>query len=52
MSQHFDRQNHPNNILLSYLNIKFKPLMPGGNKKVTHTYANLQLSDAGVCTYM
>ena len=27
---------------------KVNPLMPGGNKEVTHTYTNLQLSALGV----
>ena len=29
----------------------FNPLMPGGNKKVTQTYTNLQLSAAGLFKY-
>ena len=28
------------------------PLMPGGNKKVTHTLANLQLKPAGLFKYV
>ena len=32
--------------------IKINPLMPGGNKKVTHIYTNLQLSGAGLFDYV
>ena len=28
------------------------PLMPGGNKKVTHTYTSLHLSAAGLFKYV
>ena len=30
----------------------FISLMPGGNNKVTHTYANLKLSASGLFKYM
>ena len=30
----------------------FNPLMPGGNKKVTDTWINLQLSAAGLFKYV
>ena len=30
----------------------FNPLMPVGNKKVTHTYINLQLSSPGLFKYV
>ena len=30
----------------------FNPLMPDGNKKVTHTETNLQLKDAGLFKYV
>ena len=30
----------------------FNPLMPGGNKKVTHTLSNLQLLAAGLFKYV
>ena len=34
--------------LIKYLN----PLMPGGNKKVTHTEINLQLKASGLFKYV
>ena len=30
----------------------FNPLMPGDNKKVTHTHTNLQLKAAGLFKYV
>ena len=38
------------NNAINFLNIN--PLMPGGNKKVTHTSTNLQLSAAGLFKYV
>ena len=38
------------NLLKSSENIN--PLMPGGNKKVTHTYTNLQLNAAFSCRFV
>ena len=35
-------------ISMSFVN----PLMPGGNKNVTHTYTSLQLSPAGLFKYV
>ena len=39
-----------------FLSLEFKnhltPLVPGGNKKVTHTQTNLQLKAAGLLKYV
>ena len=51
----FSKNKH---LQINYRNYKhhneysFNPLMPGGNKKVTHTETNLQLLGAGLFKFV
>ena len=57
VTSHKVKHSH-HTILKFYLRVELgrlgilNPLMPGGNKKVTHTETNLQLKAAGLFKYV